>query len=117
MQGKTHRIGGVLCAATGYVLLSSKGLLLKDVNPLLQLAVMYPFAIYGSVMPDLDHHWESAPVRDPVSWGINKVLHLANGKSNIAKPLKLFDAKHRSWQTHSDIFLILLIQFPYTVDT
>lgn len=111
MQGRTHRVGGVLCAVAGYVILDSKGLLLKDVNPLIQLAVMYPFAIYGSVVPDLDHHWESSPAKDPISWGVNRVLHLTtnNPITNRSKLMKLFDAKHRSWQTHSEVFLLLLI--------
>lgn len=96
MTGKTHRIGGMVCAMTGYCLLESKGLLINDVDPLLQLTVIYPFALYGSVVSDLDHHWESAPCKDIVSFGINKLLHITG-------------AKHRSWQTHSDLFLCLIL--------
>ena len=121
MQGKTHRVGGVLCAVAGYTILESKGLLLSNVNPLLQLAVMYPFAIYGSVFSDLDHHWESAPAKDPVSWCVNKVLHLTTGKVQYHgkkfNPSSIFDAKHRSWQTHSIEFLLILLGFIYYLGT
>lgn len=116
MTGKTHRVGGMLCVLGGFTLLESKGMLLGNVNPVLQLAVMYPFAIYGSVVSDLDHDWHSVPCRDVVSLGINKVLHLASGvrdtigdRSSLSKALSIFDAKHRSWQTHSDLFLFIMI--------
>lgn len=113
MTGATHRVGGVVCALAGYTILEQKGMLISDVNPLLQLAVMYPFAIYGSTVSDLDHHWESAPSKDIVSFCINKILHLTTNfrkKTKSKNPiLGIFDAKHRSWQTHSDLFLILMI--------
>lgn len=114
MQGKTHRIGGALCALTGFTILEANNMLIPEVNPVLQLAVMYPFALYGSIVPDLDHNWNSAPAKDPISKGINTLLHLAtgirkkSGKKSIPV-LSVFDAKHRSWQTHSDLFLFLFI--------
>ena len=103
MTGNTHRVGGVLSCFIGYTLLESKGLLIADVNPLLQLSVMYPFAIYGSIVSDLDHHAESAPSKDIVSVMINRVLHLSKDSNS---PL---NAKHRSWQTHSDMFLFFVM--------
>lgn len=113
MEGKTHRLGGVLCTLIGYSVLDSKGMLSSDVSPLLQLAVVYPFALYGSVFSDLDHNWQSAPAKDPFSFVVNSMLHLTtwlrrktNAKGSV---LSVFDAKHRSWQTHSDMFLLLLI--------
>lgn len=116
MTGKTHRVGGMVCVLGGYTLLQSKGMLLGNVSPLVQLVVMYPFAIYGSIVSDLDHHWQSAPSRDIVSLFINKILHLTSGvtdnmseSSTSYKLLLVFDAKHRSWQTHSDLFLIIMI--------
>lgn len=116
MTGKTHRIGGMLCALGGYTLLESKGLLLQNVSPLVQLAVMYPFAIYGSTASDLDHEWESCPSKDVFSFMINKLLHLTSKvrdrlgeKSFLGKILGVFDSNHRSWQTHSDLFLFLMI--------
>lgn len=116
MTGKTHRVGGMLCCLGGYSLLSSKGLLPSNMNPMLQLLVMYPFAIYGSTVSDLDHDWHSAPSRDIISFGINKALHLTTKvrsgmreDSPMYKALGLLDAKHRSWQTHSDLFLAVML--------
>jgi membrane-bound metal-dependent hydrolase YbcI (DUF457 family) len=88
-------------------------MVMQDVNPLLQLTVMYPFAIYGSVVSDLDHNWNSAPAKDPISKGINGLLHLTTGirkKTGSKNPiLSVLDAKHRSWQTHSDLFLFVFV--------
>lgn len=122
MTGKTHRVGGVLGCLVGYSVLQDKGLLIGNVEPLLQLAVMYPYSIYGSMLSDEDHEWESAPCKDAVSWMIWKVLHfttplrrwLQKGKfrRKVYKKIKpvvdVFDSKHRSWQTHSDLTLIFL---------
>lgn len=113
MEGKTHRLGGVLCTLIGYSVLESKGMLIEGVSPLIQLTVMYPFALYGSVFSDLDHGWQSSPAKDPFSFLVNKLLHLTTWvrKKTDAKGklLFVFDAKHRSWQTHSDLFLCALI--------
>ena len=112
MQGDTHRVGGMLCALAGYTVLESKGMLIRDVSPLLQLAIMYPFAIYGSIFPDLDHGENSIPSQDIVSVGVNKILHATTkARKTTGKVVLggLFDAKHRSWQTHSDLFLIICI--------
>jgi len=109
MQGRTHRVGGVLCALLGYTFLEAKGMLIPDVEPLVQLTVVYPFAMYGAVVSDLDHHWESTPSKDPISWLINKILHLTSKKPMRSKILDVFDAKHRSWQTHSDLLLLLSV--------
>ena len=79
MTGKTHRVGGMLCVLGGFTYLESKGLLLRNVNPLLQLTVMYPFALYGSIVSDLDHNANSIPSKDIVSIAINRVLHLTSG--------------------------------------
>lgn len=111
MQGTTHRVGGALCAVAGYSLLQSKGLLINDVNPLLQLTIMYPFAVYGAILPDFDHNWNSCPSKDMISYCINKVLHIGTGirKKTGKNLLGVLDAKHRSWQTHSVLFLMLVI--------
>lgn len=122
MTGKTHRTGGMLCCFIGYSILKEKGLLIGDISPIQQLIVMYPFALYGSVLPDIDHNKKSSPCKDIVSVGINRVLHLTtpareakekvSGKEVPNKPFDLkntFDARHRSWQTHSDLFLGLFV--------
>lgn len=114
MTGQTHRVGGMLCALAGYTYLESRGMLIANVSPLVQLAIIYPFAIYGSTFPDLDHNADSIPSKDIFSVMVNKVLHLTSGireKSGkeLKGPMRVFDAKHRSWQTHSDLFLIICI--------
>ena len=73
-------MGGVLCTLVGYSILESNGMLIEGVNPLLQLTVVYPFALYGSVFSDLDHSWQSSPVKDPFSYFVNKCLQGDAGK-------------------------------------
>lgn len=117
MTGKTHRVGGMLCVLGGFTYLESKGLLLRNVNPLLQLTVMYPFALYGSIVSDLDHNANSIPSKDIVSVAINRVLHLTSDLNESTggrnKVFGILDAKHRSWQTHSDLFLVALMYALY----
>ena len=108
MNGKTHRVGGMLCVLAGFTYLESKGMLLRGVNPILQITVMYPFAIYGSIFPDLDHEGNSIPSKDIVSVSVNKILHLASYVPGDGRVKKVLNAKHRSWQTHSDLFFLLL---------
>lgn len=116
MTGKTHRVGGVLSVLSGFLLLDSNGMLLSNINPAIQLVAMYPFAIYGSTFSDLDHNWDSSPSKDVVSYVINKSLHLTTKvvntlgeDSKVSKVLSIFNARHRSWQTHSDLFLFLMV--------
>lgn len=124
MTGKTHRLGGMLCSVVGFELLRQKGLLLPDVNVALQWLAMYPFCMWGSTASDLDHHWESCPSHDMVSFGINKLLHLTKGMdSRLSEKLTdkekqeridykvahTFNAHHRSWQTHSDLTLFVVV--------
>lgn len=120
----------MLCTMTGFLILRHNGLLLANVNEFVQLAVMYPFAMWGSVASDLDHHWESCPAKDPPSWAVNKVLHITTPyykkleellpssvkkKSANYKVAKFFSANHRSWQTHSDLTLISMILLLYGI--
>ena len=130
MTGETHKAGGMLCAMTGFLILRHNGLLLSNVNEFVQLAVMYPFAMWGSVASDLDHHWDSCPSKDPPSWVVNKLLHITTPyyhkldellpssvkkRSPNYKIAKFFSANHRSWQTHSDLTLILVCGLLYSV--
>ena len=135
MTGKTHRQGGMLVSIIGFALLKENGLLLPDVNVGLQWLVMYPFCYWGSTASDLDHHWDSCPSKDYPSWMINKLLHLtapieksyekaqeiekkvgigtSRGKKKdsnvIYKVSELLNAKHRSWQTHSELLLFVML--------
>ena len=88
MLGKTHRAGGTAFSLVGFEIMRQQGMLVPDVNPLLQLAVLYPVAQWASTLPDLDHHWDSVGAKTPVNWVVHKLLHLSQ-------------PKHRSWQTHS----------------
>lgn len=88
MLGKTHRAGGTLFAIAGFEMMRQNGMLLEDVNPLLELAIIYPVAQWASTLPDLDHHWDSVGSKTPVNWLVHRALHLTR-------------PKHRSWQTHS----------------
>lgn len=123
MQGKTHRQGGMLISILGYAYLKEKGLLLPDMNEALQWLIIYPFCMWGSVASDLDHHWDSCPQKDYPSWIINKSLHITGPlQKSLDKTLTekqkehniiyrfadIFNAKHRSWQTHSDLTLWIL---------
>lgn len=130
MTGKTHRAGGMLCSLVGFSILQKHGLLLPNVNEGIQWLVMYPFCMYGSVVSDLDHHWESCPNKDYPSWLINKALHITKPlKDSLDKALpekakknnpmyKFADimcASHRSWQTHSDLTLGIMIYLLNTI--
>ena len=140
MTGETHKAGGMLCAIVGFCLLRENNLLLPNVNQLVQLTVMYPFCLWGSTASDLDHHWESCPSKDVFSWGVNKALHITTplyhsldkqverkrslgdsagakrlSNSGLYKVSKFFSASHRSWQTHSDLTLIVMLLLLYNV--
>ena len=80
MEGKTHRLGGTVCAMAGFITLKDSGYLIQSdlISPALQFLVIYTAGIYGGMWSDNDHHWESSPLKDPASWLQNKVLHIAN---------------------------------------
>lgn len=65
-----------------------RGMLMPDLNPFVQLAIMYPACSWGSTAPDLDHAPDNIKEQTPINLFINKLLHLGN-------------CSHRSWQTHS----------------
>ena len=126
MEGKTHRIGGTVCAMAGFVTLKDSGYLLSSelISPALQFLVIYTAGIYGGMWPDNDHHWESSPLKDPASWLQNKVMHIANApykrldekmsskqkkRSMFYKTLKFMRCIHRSWQTHSEFTLLMIL--------
>lgn len=125
MTGKTHKAGGVLCAMVGVQIINSYTHLNSDINPVIQFLITYPFCMWGSTAPDLDHDWSNVEDKNPINYGINKLLHTFNGvskKSEMVEPVmrerstkifKLLSAKHRSWQTHSDLTLFLLFLIRY----
>lgn len=124
MTGKTHRAGGMLLSILGFAFLRYNGLLHPQINPALQWLMMYPFCIWGSIASDLDHHWEICPSKDIPSWFICKLLHITDPiykpmkksmtesqqkKSKLFQVVSFFNAKHRSWQTHSDLTFIAML--------
>lgn len=127
MTGETHRAGGMLCTVVGFLLLRKNGLLLPEVNEVIQLVTIYPFAKWGSVASDLDHHWDSCPEKDPPSWIVNRLLHITTPfvkatpdmlqQGTGYKVAKFFSANHRSWQTHSDLTLATFIFLLWAVLT
>lgn len=100
MMGKTHRAGGCLAMLLAYQAMQSKGWLVDDIHPVVQLAIMYPIASWGSVFPDVDQTTQSIPEKTPFMLLFNKLLHL--GK-----------VRHRSWQTHSLILTALFLGLLY----
>lgn len=124
MTGSTHRNGGMLVSVVGFQVLRSNQLLLPDVNIGLQWLIIYAFCMWGSVASDLDHHWDSCPSHSYPDKAVNTILHLTKplqegiGKelsekqkreSKIYKLSGVLNAKHRSWQTHSDITLFAML--------
>lgn len=95
MMGKTHKAAGALGMLLAFGFLESKGYLLADVHPLVQLMVMYPACSWGSTAPDLDQGADAIPEKTPVSMLIHKLIHI--GK-----------VRHRSWQTHSPWMFLLI---------
>lgn len=136
MQGATHRAGGVTACLGGYLLLKN-GIVPMGVEPAVSLVIMYPFAIWGSTASDLDHSpgslWDEVklvgersghtlPSQDPFSRGLSHVLHLTKPlrgkfpkKSIMNNLVGVLDCRHRSWQTHSEFPLILLLMSLYWV--
>lgn len=108
MLGKTHHAGGTVAALIAFEVMRSKGWLVPDCNEFVQLLMMYPFASFGSIFPDLDHGPDTLPSKDPIAIGINRVLRLTG-------------AKHRSWQTHSLLvtggFCLLMFSLLYLLNS
>lgn len=130
MSGDTHEAGGMLVSILGFGFLKYNNMLLPDVPQLLQLVVMYPFVMWGSVAPDFDHHWASCPKHDYPAKIVNTGLHATafvgrrldkkltkkqKQKSLLFKMCMVFYAKHRSWQTHSDLTIALLVGLEWSL--
>lgn len=126
MTGGTHKAGGMLMSIVGFALLKNNNLLAQDVNLGLQWLVIYPFCMWGSIASDLDHNPNAIPMKDYPSKLVNKALHITkpiedvtegNKKSFLYKVARFFNARHRSWQTHSDLTLGVMIFLLYNLLT
>lgn len=49
----THKAGGAFGMLVAFQYLKSKGMLVEELSPIMQLAIMYPCASFGSTLPDL----------------------------------------------------------------
>ena len=130
MEGKTHYVGGSIGAIVGFITLKETGMLLDNIHPILQFSIIYPFGIYGGMLPDADHHPESSPLKDPVGRVFNRALHVFNKpykrmdellnegqkRNNLLyKLLKILKCSHRSWQTHSELTIAFLVFILYSL--
>lgn len=88
MLYKTHKVIGALFGAIAFNSMYKNGMLSTDLNPFIQLAIMYPACSWGSTAPDLDHAPDCIKEQTPINLFINKLLHIKS-------------CQHRSWQTHS----------------
>lgn len=124
MTGDTHKAGGMFVSVVGFYLLKKNGLLLQNANEGLQWLMMYSFTMWGSIASDLDHNKHAIPSKDIPSRAVNTVLHITEPikrsmekhkskaelkKSVVYNVANTLCAKHRSWQTHSDLTLFILL--------
>lgn len=123
----------------GYSYLHSQGFPLVETAPLASFVAMYPFAIWGSTASDLDHYpgsvWDEVklagkrsghtiPSQDVVSRTFSHLLHLTTPlrralppRSRLSNIMGILDCKHRSWQTHSELPLVLLMMALWSVNS
>lgn len=87
MNHLTHKAGGTLGMLIVFDVMKKHGMLVQNINPYIQLLVMYPAASWGSTAPDLDRPKSKNADQTPVSMVMERFLQLIN-------------ARHRSWQTH-----------------
>lgn len=122
MMGDTHRLGGAAAAFAGYLAVQNQGITITNIHPAIELLAIYPYAIYGSTAPDMDQNERAIPHRDPFNKTLWHILHLGNKprkhmskKSPVYHVLAPFDCKHRSWQTHSELTLLVLAFFTWAM--
>lgn len=86
MTGNTHKQYAICGAFIAAIIIHKLGL--SEVNYYLALIILLLTAKKGAIFPDIDHDWRNVKDKTVISWLLNKLIHLTNGK-------------HRSWQTHS----------------
>lgn len=87
MLYKTHKVGGAVGAMVLFNYMQLNDMLIADMNPLIQLGLIYAVSSWASTSADLDHAECNIKEQTPFNLLINKILHI--GKCT-----------HRSWQTH-----------------
>lgn len=105
MNYLTHKAGGTLGMLVAFELMKKHGMLVQDINPYIQLLLMYPIASWGSTAPDLDIARSKSAEQTPIDRAASAFL-------------RLIGAKHRSWQTHClAITGVLTIALPILLET
>jgi hypothetical protein len=77
----THKAGGTLGMLIAFGILKKHGMLVPNVNPYIQLLIMYPAASWGSTMPDLDTSKSSVSEHTPLSMATNLFLRMLGAKA------------------------------------
>lgn len=87
MTAKTHVLGSMSLALGGYILMDKGGLLIPDVEPLIQLGIILPYSVWASTVPDLDQAHDSVAQSSPINLLIQRFF-------------KIVKAGHRSVKSH-----------------
>lgn len=85
MTAKTHVLGGMTLALGGFMYLDSSGLLIPDVNKVLQFGIIMPYAMWASTLPDLDQDKDSTAQNSPINFVIQKFFNVIGAGHRSAK--------------------------------
>lgn len=85
-------------ALGGFMYLEASNLLLPDVNEVLQLGIIMPYAIWSSTIPDLDQDKDSTAQNSPINFVIQKFFNLVG-------------AGHRSYKSHIIPVIVSLLAY------
>lgn len=78
MLGKTHVLGGMSCCLATFVLMEHEGMLIPEVNELLQLGVALPYAVWASTLPDRDQDNKYKAEENPINLAVQKFFRFLN---------------------------------------
>lgn len=84
MTAKTHVLGSMSLALGGYILMDKGGLLIPDVEPLIQLGIILPYSVWASTVPDLDQAHDSVAQSSPINL-LKKVRQLPDSLASDTK--------------------------------
>lgn len=103
MTAKTHVLGSMSLALGGYILMDKGGLLIPDVEPLIQLGIILPYSVWASTVPDLDQAHDSVAQSSPINLLIQRFF-------------KIVKAGHRSVKSHVAPAFISLARLSFIVN-
>lgn len=81
MTAKTHVLGSMSLALGGYILMDKGGLLIPDVEPLIQLGIILPYSVWASTVPDLDQAHDSVAQSSPINFVNTKIFQDSKSRS------------------------------------